>query len=93
MTRSAKNLLQKALKLPPGERLELAKRLRASVEGSGGRKDEAGELSAEWLEEIERRVAGILSGRTKGIPAKKAFAKLRRNREEYGQRRGQGSAH
>lgn len=53
-------LLDDALKLPAQDRLELAERLFASVEGEAG----AEEM---WAEEIARRIASIDSGEAKLI--------------------------
>ena len=81
MTDKARALLEQALKLAPAERVKLANELWDSVDLA----DEAVEfeLSPEWREAIERRVQGILSGKTKGIPASEAVALLRREREDF----------
>ena len=50
------------------------------------------ELSPEWRAAIERRVQGILSGKTKGIPANEAIAMLRRERDEERRTRGEASS-
>jgi len=87
MTDNARTLLEQALKLTPAERVELANELWDSVDLA----DEADEfeLSPEWREAIERRVQGIVSGKTKGIPANEAVAMLRREREEERRTRGE----
>jgi putative addiction module component (TIGR02574 family) len=51
MTSSARKLLQDALALPEGERLELATEIIASVDGPGD-----GDWDAAWLMELDRRV-------------------------------------
>jgi putative addiction module component (TIGR02574 family) len=86
MTEKTRALLEQALKLSPAERVKLANELWDSVDLSN--EPEGFELSAEWREAIERRVEGILSGKTKGIPADEAIAMLRRERKE--ERRGHG---
>jgi len=86
MTKKAKALLAEALKLPAKQRLELARKLEESVEGQ----DDAFELSPEWEREIERRIEGIVSGKTKGIPLEEMMAELRRELEK--DRRDRGKA-
>jgi putative addiction module component (TIGR02574 family) len=78
MSRKARTLLEQALKLPPAERLRLARRLEESVDEA----DDALELSPEWCEELDRRLDGILSGKTKGIAADEALAAVRRGLKE-----------
>jgi putative addiction module component (TIGR02574 family) len=82
MTKRAQALLEQALKLSPGERAELIDGLATSL-GEG-----AHDLSPEWRDEIERRVEGILSGKTKGIPLGKAMNTLRRSLERDRHARG-----
>jgi putative addiction module component (TIGR02574 family) len=50
MTNRAKSLLDEAMRLPPDERAEMARKLLASTEGPVD-----AEAEAEWLREIERR--------------------------------------
>jgi putative addiction module component (TIGR02574 family) len=57
-----------ALKLPPGERVELIERLIASVEPPS--------LSPAWQAEVERRIADLDAGRTQTIPAEEVFARI-----------------
>lgn len=84
MTKKALSLLEQALKLSPTDRLRLARRLEESVEESG----DGLELSPEWCEEIDRRLDGILSGKTKGIPAEEALAAVRRGLKKRRAERG-----
>ena len=51
------------------------------------------ELSPEWAAELDRRLDGILSGKTKGIPAKEAFASVRRALKERRAARGKKTSH
>jgi len=83
MTKKAEAILEEALKLSPSERLKLAKQIRASVAG-----DDAAQLSPEWRAEIERRLEGILSGKTKLIPGDKALASVRRALKKQRSSRG-----
>ncbi len=86
MTEAARELLDRALALPPGERVKLAHDLLGSVVA-----DEEGEtdedLDPEFLAELNRRAADD----TPGIPAADAFneverrlAERRRTREQAG---------
>ena len=61
MMQTKDHVLEDAMKLPPGERLELAERLFASVDADAG-VDEA------WAEEVARRIAAVDSGAVKPIP-------------------------
>lgn len=56
MADSTRELLERALKLPPNERVKLAHDLLQSVD------DAEADLSPEWIEEIERRVERVLAG-------------------------------
>jgi putative addiction module component (TIGR02574 family) len=64
-----------ALRLPPKARARLAERLLCSLEDS---------LDVDndrfWLEESERRLAELESGKVKGVPAEKVFAHARLRR-------------
>jgi putative addiction module component (TIGR02574 family) len=61
-----------ALQLPPKERARLAQRLLASL-------DEAADRDAEqvWLQEAERRLDELESGKVAGIPAEQVFKRAR----------------
>lgn len=73
MTTLVDELSQKALELPPGERVLLAERLLATVHESEAEVD-----AAAWDEEIKRRLAEIDNGSAKLIPADEVFAEVRR---------------
>ena len=71
------DLLARALRLPPGERLAMATELLESVEGP---EDEA--WTTAWAAELDRRVQELDSGRIKAVPWEKAKAEiLKRLRE------------
>lgn len=72
MTTLVDELSQKALELPPEERVRLAERLLATVH------DVDAEVEAAWDQEIQRRLAEIDSGTAKLIPAEEVFAEVRR---------------
>ena len=61
-----------ALQLPPKERARLAQRLLASL-------DPASDRDAEqvWLQEAERRLDELESGKIAGIPAEQVFKRAR----------------
>jgi putative addiction module component (TIGR02574 family) len=72
MDSSARKIEAQALQLPPKERARLAQRLIASL-------DPESERDAEqvWLEEAERRLDEIESGKVAGIPAEQVLEKAR----------------
>ena len=72
MTTLVDELSQKALELPPEERIRLAERLLATVH------EVDAEVEAAWDEEIQRRLAEIDNGTAKLIPADEVFAEVRR---------------
>jgi putative addiction module component (TIGR02574 family) len=84
MTKKARELLEQALTLAPDERLELARQIEESVEGS----DNALKLSPEWREEIGRRVKRVVSGRAEGVSGDEAIAIVRRRLQEHRTARG-----
>jgi putative addiction module component (TIGR02574 family) len=57
------DLFQRALELPPDERLALASELLDSVEGPVD-----AEWAAAWAAELDRRVKELEAGTSKGIP-------------------------
>lgn len=57
VTKAARELLESALQLTPDERVRLAHDLLCSVDN-----EDVGELSGEWLEEIQLRVDRAISG-------------------------------
>jgi len=72
MANLARSLESKALKLPRRERARLAQRLISSLDQ---------ELDADadqiWLQEAERRLGELKSGKVAGIPAEKVIRKAR----------------
>jgi len=67
-------LERKAFRLPVKDREELAERLIQSV-------DEVPltEVEEAWVKEAERRFAAYRRGERKGIPARSAFARIRKD--------------
>jgi len=72
MTKPARELESKALKLPRRERARLAQRLISSL-------DPGSDADAErlWLAEAERRLSELKSGKVAAIPADKVIKKAR----------------
>ena len=59
-----KQIIDSALKLPPGERFALIDELLHSLDQPNP------ELDRAWIEEAERRLVAFRAGHAKGIPAK-----------------------
>jgi len=55
--KSASEVLQDALELPTGERVEIAAQLLSSLDGS-----DTGQAEVAWVEEIARRAAAVREG-------------------------------
>ena len=72
MADPGRELESKALKLPRKERARLAERLISSLDP-----DSDADADKLWLEEAERRLDELESGRTRGIPAAEVFEKAR----------------
>ena len=72
MSHLARDLGSKALKLSRRERARLAQRLISSLDQE--RDPDAEKL---WLQEAERRLGELKSGKVAGIPAEKAIRKAR----------------
>ena len=72
MANPARELESKALKLSCRERARLAQRLLSSL-------DQEADADAEqlWLEEAERRLGELKSGKVTGVPAQKVIKKTR----------------
>ena len=64
-----------ALRLPPRDRARLAERLLGSLDGSFDVDNDRF-----WLEESERRLDELESGKVTGVPAGKVFARARLRR-------------
>jgi putative addiction module component (TIGR02574 family) len=69
-TRSYQRLEDEALHLPHTDRSQLASRLLESLE------EEEHQLSPEWQEELQRRVANIDTGEAKLIPAEDLWREI-----------------
>jgi len=72
MSNPARDLESKALRLPRKERARLAQRLISSLD-----REANADVEALWLQETERRLAELKSGKIAGIPAKKVIRKAR----------------
>jgi len=72
MTKPVRELEAKALKLPRKERARLAQRLISSLD----QKVDA-DVEKLWLEEAERRLGELKSGKVVAIPAEKVIRKAR----------------
>jgi len=72
MSNLVEELSQRALELPPEERVRLAERLLATVH------EIHPDVEAAWDEEIKRRLAEIDNGTARLIPAEEVFAEARR---------------
>lgn len=72
MTKPAREVESKALRLSRKERARLAQRLISSL-------DQAVDADVEklWLREAERRLGELKSGKVSGIPAEKVIRKAR----------------
>ena len=71
MGRTAKDLLEEALTLEPGERADFAATLLGSLDEPGDT-----DLEEAWAVEIERRVADVEAGKVETIPWSQARAQL-----------------
>ena len=72
MANLARELESKALKLPRGERARLAQRLISSLD-----QEVDTDVEKLWLQEAERRLGELKSGKVAGIPAEKVIRKAR----------------
>ena len=72
MTRQARELESKALRLPRRERARLAQRLISSLDAEAD-----ADVDKLWLQEAERRFDELKSGKVAGIPAQKVIRKAR----------------
>ena len=72
MAKPARGLESKALSLPRRERARLAQRLISSLDP-----EVDADVEKLWLEEAERRLAELKSGKIAGIPAEKVIRKVR----------------
>ena len=72
MTKPARELESKALRLPRRERARLAQRLISSLDS-----EPDANVDKLWLQEAERRLDELNSGKTSAIPAEKVIRKAR----------------
>ncbi len=72
MADPVRKIESEVLKLSPKQRARIAERLLSSL-------DDETELDSEsaWVEEAERRLDELLTGKVKGIPAERVFKKAR----------------
>lgn len=83
MTREGHDLLERALKLSPADRLKLAHEILDSVGDDAEAEDDA-ELSPEWREEIERRLQDEPKPGKPWPTGEEVVARLRRELGESG---------
>jgi len=89
VTEGTRDILKRALELPPEERVKLAQELLVSVEGDMD-EDRELELEPAFVAELRRRAERVLSGEAgPGIPAEEALAEIERRRAERRRARGQ----
>jgi putative addiction module component (TIGR02574 family) len=72
MVKPARELESKALRLPRRERARLAQRLISSLES-----ERDADVDKLWLQEAERRLDELKSGKVAAIPAEKVIRKAR----------------
>ena len=72
MTKPARELESKALRLPRRDRARLAQRLISSLDS-----EVDADVDKLWLQEAERRLGELKSGNVAGIPAEKVIRKAR----------------
>src|SRR5260370_406383 len=79
MTEVTRDLLNRALTLPPAERVKLAQELLVSVEGGAPERDDDFELDPEFVARLRQDAEDFLSGKSGPvIPAGEAFVRARR---------------
>ena len=79
-------LRERALELPPHERLELAEDLFDSVDD-----EDPALFEASWADEIKRRVEDVESGRAELVPGDVVFARARARVEQIAEARVQAA--
>ncbi|MEZ0230319.1 MAG: hypothetical protein ACAI25_16980, partial [Planctomycetota bacterium] len=78
MTDATRDLLKRALELPPGERVKLAHELLGSVVEDEEGDEALGDIDPEVVAELNRRIADDRPG----IPAEEAFSEVERRLAE-----------
>jgi putative addiction module component (TIGR02574 family) len=74
-----KQLIDDAMKLPVGERAELAKRLLFTLEDDAQAEGDSEEI---WTKEAKRRLEELYSGKVEGIEGEEAFTKALKTLKE-----------
>jgi putative addiction module component (TIGR02574 family) len=75
MATHLEDLVQRALRLSPEDRVQLIQRLIARLEGEPGNMPAT--IAQAWDEEIARRMADIDAGRAQLIPGDEVLARIR----------------
>jgi putative addiction module component (TIGR02574 family) len=73
MTRETQELLDRALKLPPDARADLAARILESL----GASDDPAEVASAWRDEILSRLRRVVENEEPGIPYEEVAAEIR----------------
>ena len=76
MSEQEKQILAKALKLPPTKRAEIGEQLLSSFEFPSRK-----EIDALWAKEAENRIDAFERGEITTIPAKEVFEKIEKRRK------------
>ncbi len=74
MSKTAVDILNRAKRLSPAERADIAAELLASLDGEPDK-----DVEAAWTAEIQRRVERIRSGEAKGRPWSEVRKRLKRS--------------
>ncbi len=83
MIENVRDLLDRALKLPPSSRAELARELIGSLDAALVDEDSAA-VDEAWGAEIGRRLRVVKTGKAKLVSSKKAHADARRATGQVG---------
>jgi putative addiction module component (TIGR02574 family) len=78
MTNDAREILDRALKLPREARAALAAGLLESLESDPG--EDQAQVDRAWADEIARRVRDVVDGRARTVDFDEALERLRRKR-------------
>ncbi len=82
MLTQTKEVYNKALTLPPIERIELIERLYFSLDSPDSRKH----IDRLWAKEVEDRISAFENGELKSIPAKEVFEKIEIDKHKQNER-------